>query len=597
MSLSGNLEDVSVADALQFIHLGGRTGTLTLDSNGRTAEIGFHQGRIVNAWGPDSKRLGDLLVDNGAIDRETLQKALAVQEAETPRRSLGQILVSMNSIGAETMYRAVEQQIERTVYDLVTWTQGTFQFALDDLKPIDDIAVFPGDVVRHLNLDTQMVLLDALRIFDERNRDQGKSAPPPVPTPVPKEPEPPSALPSADEIEDQLSQVGLVTERISAPPVHEEGLAGEAKDGEGSEQNNQLPFDSPDLARAMGELLGAADQTPHGLIAASARAGLLHGQDGEGPLVGTALQAGGPRAAGEPQVKPRLHVVTADRQLSEKLAQLLADEANVTRQTLREAGTPPPGEPPPAVLLDLRGGGVALEALEALRRARPRAALMAVVDNGVPMARVYETGVLVVVPGDLGVILSSFRSMMRSRTEQAAGNARSEKLNANFAKLRRIVGDLRSGLISTTISLSLMNIISESVERAVLFLVRRDGLVALGAFGNNPQGAALAQLTRGLRLPIDGKHALTEGLNDGQVRSMPFDDAKFPPTFSEVVGRPRSGQCAIFPVLGGQRVVAMVYADNGPSNRNIEEIEILELAAAQAGLAFENELLRRQSHP
>src|SRR2546423_455747 len=30
MSLSGNLEDVSVADALQFIHLGGRTGTQTV---------------------------------------------------------------------------------------------------------------------------------------------------------------------------------------------------------------------------------------------------------------------------------------------------------------------------------------------------------------------------------------------------------------------------------------------------------------------------------------------------------------------------------------------------------------------------------------
>jgi hypothetical protein len=32
----------------------------------------------------------------------------------------------------------------------------------------------------------------------------------------------------------------------------------------------------------------------------------------------------------------------------------------------------------------------------------------------------------------------------------------------------------------------------------------------------------------------------------------------------------------------------------GPSNRAIEELDILELAAAQAGLAFENELLRRQ---
>ena len=72
MSLSGNLEDVSVADALQFIHLGGRTGTLTLTLGETRAEIGFHQGRIVNAWGPGSKRLGELLVDESVIDQATL---------------------------------------------------------------------------------------------------------------------------------------------------------------------------------------------------------------------------------------------------------------------------------------------------------------------------------------------------------------------------------------------------------------------------------------------------------------------------------------------------------------------------------------------
>jgi len=173
MSLSGNLEDVSVADALQFIHLGGRTGTLTLVQGELTAEIGFHGGRIVNAWGPGSKRLGELLIDAGAIDGDILQAALTQQQEEQPRRSLGQVLVAMNAVVPEAMYRAVEQQIERTVHDLVSWSKGTFNFALDQVKPIDDIAVVPGDVVRHLNLDTQMVLLDALRIFDERNRDTG----------------------------------------------------------------------------------------------------------------------------------------------------------------------------------------------------------------------------------------------------------------------------------------------------------------------------------------------------------------------------------------------------------------------------------------
>ena len=570
MSLFGNLEDVSVADALQFIHLGGRTGTLSLSANDRSAEIGFHHGRIVNAWGPDSKRLGELLIDTGEIDRAALDRALGQQQGETPRRSLGQILVSMKAIGAEAMYRAVEQQIERTVYDLVTWTQGTFSFALDDLKPIDDIAVFPGDIVRHLNLDTQMVLLDAMRIFDERNRDASVRAA--------QEHAKAKKLAAAEPVKEEppVAQAGIITDRMARPGA--------------PSTPDQSP--RPDTVLAAHAEARNDDATPGALIAETVRAGPMMARRSGRSASAAAVAA----TAKEPEAKPRLQVVTADRQLPEKLAQLLAGEANVSRQTLREAGTPPPGEPPPAVLLDLRSSGVALEAVEALRRARPRAALLAIVDGSVPLARAFEAGVISAVPGDLAVILAAFRSLVRSRGEQAEGVLRNEKLTANFAKLRRIVGDLRSGLISTTISLSLMNIISESVERAVLFLVRRDALVALGAFGTNAAGTSLAHLTRGLRLPVEGKHALTAGLGDGQVRSMAFDDAAFPDSFAEVIGRPRSGQCAIFPVLGGQRVVATVYADNGPSSRHIEEIEILELAAAQAGLAFENELLRRQTH-
>jgi uncharacterized coiled-coil protein SlyX len=513
-SLSGNLEDVSVAEALQFIHLGGRTGTLTLSYDGAEAEIGLHQGRIVNAWGPGSKRLGQLLLDAGLIVQPTLDMALAVQEEESPRRSLGQILVSMEAVSPEAMYRAIEQQIEQTVYELVTWTHGTFRFASDDLKPIDDIAVSPGDVIRHLSLDTQMVLLDALRIFDERNRDTRRGA----------------------------------------------GTA--AAGGDGS-----APHAAP------------AATTAKAAPAASA----------PGPAASSAANIVAPL---EPE-RVRLQVVSADKHLAEKLAKALP-EARVAAVHLRDAGTPPPGEGPPIVVLDLRHGGMALDAISSVRRARPRAPILAVVDAGVSLSKVYQAGALSAVPGEPTLVAGALRSLAQNRRDLLTGGA-AERGNATFSKLRRIVGDLRGGLISTTISLSLMNIISESVERAVFFLVRRDGLVALGAFGTTASGQPMAQLARGLSLPISDKNVLTDCLADGQARAIDFDEARFPEAFSGLVGRPRSGQCAIFPVLGGLRVIALVYADNGLSNRAIDEVDVLGLAAAQAGLAFENELLRRQA--
>ena len=77
-------------------------------------------------------------------------------------------------------------------------------------------------------------------------------------------------------------------------------------------------------------------------------------------------------------------------------------------------------------------------------------------------------------------------------------------------------------------------------------------------------------------------------------RSLSFESANLPMDFARLIGRPHNGQVVVFPVLGAERVISLVYTDNGPSNRAIEDIELLELATAQVGVAFENELLRRQ---
>ena len=61
MAISGSLEDVSVADVMQFIHLGQRTGTLMLRCDDDRAMIGFHHGRLVSAGSPSTPRLGKLL--------------------------------------------------------------------------------------------------------------------------------------------------------------------------------------------------------------------------------------------------------------------------------------------------------------------------------------------------------------------------------------------------------------------------------------------------------------------------------------------------------------------------------------------------------
>ena len=530
MSLNGKLEDVSLADVMQFVHLGRRTGTLSLARGTQEAEIGFHRGQIVSAWAPGSKRLGDLLVAKNLIDPQTMAEMLRLQTAERPRRSLGQVLVSSGTLEFEEIRQVIEEQIERSIYELVTWTTGSFEFALDELKPIDDIAMYPGDVIPKLDLNTQMVLLEATRIMDEKRRAQDEGG-------------------------------GTAAGEAGERPVV----------GRVDEQDASHMLAESKSLESVSETLEALDVE------------IPLEDDDKSQL---------PSAAHR-----RLQIVSPDRRLAAEMTELIRPEiAHVVRVPLREAGTRLPGEPTPTiVVLDMREGSHGVEDLLAIRRSRPRSSIICLIESRDMTRRAFEAGAVAAIAGEPEALAACFYSLIRTLQDASGGEGGSSATTrAGFARLRRVLADIRSGLLSATMALNLMHIISESVERAVLFLVRRDSLTALGAFGFSAEGRPLAEVTRALRLSLGADNVLTRCLADGQPRSLGFDQASLPPEFSALVGRPRNGQTVVCPVLGAERVISVVYTDNGSSNRAIEDIELLELATAQVGVAFENELLRRQ---
>ncbi|MFL6259384.1 MAG: DUF4388 domain-containing protein [Thermoanaerobaculia bacterium] len=519
MGISGSLKDVSVADVMQFIHLGRRTGTLLLSRGSERAMIGFHGGRLVSAQAPRTPKLGDLLISSGMIDRGILDGAIRAQNEEVERRSLGQILVTSGSIDAQGLRQVIAEQIEQAVSEVMVWDTGTFEFAIDDLRPIDDIALYPSDVLPDADINTQMVLLEAARIFDERNRDG------------------------------------------AGPEPHHGSSSSRGGSYEDGDSTHPALLDTGPVAS-----VGLAVAEPEPEIHAPAHAA----------------------------ERLRLQIVSVDVPFAESLADALQHEVAGTELVpLDHAGDPEPGEPPPVVLIDLRRRGVTLEEAAAVRRSHPRASFVALVDPGTPFARVYEAGMLAALPAEVEAVVACVENVIESRRDLVRG-APPPDTRSGVARLRRVFGDLRSGLISATVALNLMHIISESVERAVLFLVKRDHLVALGAFGSDPTGRPLAEVTRGLKVPLNLGSSLAHSLDTGEVQSVSFEEAELPEPFRSMVGSPRNGQAVIFPVLGSQRVISVIYTDNGDSEKPIEDIDILELATAQVGMAFENELLRRQ---
>jgi len=539
MSISGSLEDVSVADVMQFIHLGRRTGTLVLDREGETARIGFHAGKLVSAYVPGRPKLGTLLVDSGLLDREALDQAIEVQRQEESPRSLGQILVAHGDVDPEKLREVIVRQIESTVSEAVTWHSGTFEFVVDDLRPVDDIALYPGDVVPNADVNTQMVLLEAARIFDEKNRDGGTGASSGVSIPVG----------GGDLSNEDTHPLGIHGRRARQPTP-------------------RLP------AAAAKKVSRAAALT---LLEPEFLEGVVEEADEEhrGRQIGRLW----------------VDIVSGDETLARRLARALPEQAlHVARTELGEAAVGAPVDSVAVTVLDLRHDDIPFEEIRGFHQSRPRVSIIALVEQGAAFARAYASGAKVVLPPEVDGVSAFIENLL---DEPEVDNP-FEDTRGGVARLRRVFGDLRSGLISATVALNLMHIISESVERAVLFLVKRDALMSLGAFGMGADGRPLAELTRGLTVGLEDENALTWGLDQGEAHTYTFEEALLPDDFVELVGSPQNSQVVIFPVLGAQRVISIIYTDNGEREEPIEDIDILELATAQVGMAFENELLRRR---
>jgi hypothetical protein len=290
----------------------------------------------------------------------------------------------------------------------------------------------------------------------------------------------------------------------------------------------------------------------------------------------------------------RFHIVSPDAELVARLNHLLAPSGDrVFAVALRDAGASLLGESPPIVVVDMRYQVCDLTTLSALCRSRPRASVIALFAGHAPLREIYEFGVFSITSAVPETIVACMRSAARQRRYMANEHAVTEGIRTSFARLRRIIADLRSGLLGTSVPSNLMAAVAESLDRGVLFVPHLDRLVALGAFGNTGQGVPLAKTTQGLILAIGQSGVFKDCVTDSRSRSLGYAQADFPQAFLDAVDCPRTGEIAVLPVPGSERVIAALYLDNGARDRPIGDIEIFELAAFQLGLALENESLRR----
>jgi hypothetical protein len=166
MALEGSLKEFGLADILQLIYFQRKTGILNIEGRMDRVRLLFHEGDVISAESKkriEANRLGKVLVKKGLINDEDLSKAL--EEQRVTDIKLGNILSRSGRVEKEQLQEVIISQISETVIQLFNWKEGIYEFSPQGV---------PLDKEIPINIDTQHLLMEGLRIVDEWALIEGK---------------------------------------------------------------------------------------------------------------------------------------------------------------------------------------------------------------------------------------------------------------------------------------------------------------------------------------------------------------------------------------------------------------------------------------
>jgi hypothetical protein len=164
VAIEGPLKELGLHDVFQLLDLSRKTGVLRVTSPLRRNQgtVYFDHGAIVGAEVRSNPHpLGEQLVRAGRLTETELAMVREVQ-AKGDRRRLGEILVDMGALTQRELERQVRQQIEEVVFEVVSWREGYFSFAEGPLSGLR------AEV--EIRIPTEAVLMEGARRIDEWSR-------------------------------------------------------------------------------------------------------------------------------------------------------------------------------------------------------------------------------------------------------------------------------------------------------------------------------------------------------------------------------------------------------------------------------------------
>jgi len=576
MSFNGDLEHFPLVDVIQLLHMSSKSGVLYLKSLKGESQLVFREGFFISANHlENSCRIGKVLIDMNAITKEALDLALTEQKnAGRERKPLVATLIEQGTIDKDTAFKGLETLIEMTIVEVLTWENGTFSLDVAKEYISDEYRYFPEKLHREILLNAQGILMDSLRIYDEKMRDgtlsniffaeeSSNTIASPDNSGISEITADLLGLDALDTITRKIPDVFIGLKDYDPKDEHRQAVTREFPEVTIDQQERLISF-----------LTGMSTQSPSPSPPVTAIILLTHNELLSHAVTTLCKQENLFIFATDEETG--LDIVI-EQSLGRDLHPVLiidVDHDNDGSYAVTLVRNKVAVYPQLSILITACSQTWQTISMEALsigtRSIFPRPCRHCHENSYIDQLMAFLSG--------MGPYLKTIMPVPRSDVGQQFVVA---------------LHQLKSLSEPPAIALVLLQFAALQFERAVTFVVAKAELIAeksLGITASKSDGPSAPLM---FRIPLEGNSVLQEVVESGKLYYGQRSDAVLTDRLYKEIGVPRSPKAAAVPLISRGKVIAVTYADFGSKPVSPPQINLLEALAQQAGLTLDNALYRK----
>jgi len=178
--------------------------------------------------------------------------------------------------------------------------------------------------------------------------------------------------------------------------------------------------------------------------------------------------------------------------------------------------------------------------------------------------------------------------------EEFRSRIETEAPQRELSTLRSMFDELRFPTATSEVTLLILRYASEIVNRAVLFMVKKDEVRGLGQFGIELKGRSADQIVRNIKVPLSKPSLFLTVIEDRRSYLGPLESNECNNYLANELGGAQPDMVLAIPLVVDDKVVLVVYGDNQPERHPIRGVDTLEIFMNQAGMALEKALLQKR---